>query len=339
MQNETKRNFRLLFVFLLFASPVILSACDLCGCFIGVLPYDNQSSFSFQHRYRVFSGYSRSTGMLFPSGAYRVAPPNGSVLHGTMQTSSHSAADFESYKVFELRGKWFIHPRIELNFVLPVLDNRSETGGIKSRATGLGDMTILAGYHLIRKTGDGNFRHRLLVGTGIKLPTGNDSRKDADGTRLPFMQQTGTGSTDAIFYSAYTGGGFNFRWGLTASLKLSGANQYGEQVGWAQTGTAFAGYLIKAGKWTLLPQAQFYQERMDGIWQSNELVDGTAMNSLLGGPALSVFHGNWTADMGFQTRVYDHTAEGNLLNKARMFISLSWNFNQQKYLLQSSKKD
>ena len=31
-------------------------ACDICGCFMGITPYDNQSGFSLMHRYRIFNG-------------------------------------------------------------------------------------------------------------------------------------------------------------------------------------------------------------------------------------------------------------------------------------------
>jgi hypothetical protein len=210
--------------------------------------------------------------------------------------------------------------------------------GERTRNSGLGDLTLLAGYHLIRKTGDGNFRHRLLIGAGVKLPTGKCSATDASGMRMDFMQQTGTGSTDAIIYSAYTGGGFNFRWGITGTFKMSGTNRYGEQVGWAETGNAFAGYLARAGKYTILPAAEFYQERMDGVWQENRLLEGTGMNALLGGPSVSFFRGHWNATAGAQLRIYDYTSDENLLNKTRVFVSLSWNFNQSKYLLSKTKK-
>lgn len=32
-------------------------ACDICGNYMGITPYDNKNSISFLHRYRVFNGY------------------------------------------------------------------------------------------------------------------------------------------------------------------------------------------------------------------------------------------------------------------------------------------
>ena len=46
-------------------------ACDICGCFMGITPYDNQSGFSLMHRYRIFNGYQEygQRPHVFPAGA------------------------------------------------------------------------------------------------------------------------------------------------------------------------------------------------------------------------------------------------------------------------------
>ena len=61
---------------LMFSASV--SACDICGNYMGVTPYDNKSSISFLHRYRVFNGYRdyQSQSHFFPQYAYRVAHAN-----------------------------------------------------------------------------------------------------------------------------------------------------------------------------------------------------------------------------------------------------------------------
>ena len=41
---------------LLLASPAA-RACGICGCFMGITPYDNQSSFALMHRYHILHGY------------------------------------------------------------------------------------------------------------------------------------------------------------------------------------------------------------------------------------------------------------------------------------------
>ena len=55
-------------------------ACDACGCFLGLTPYDNQSSLTVLHRYRAYNGYGTDTHHLMPTGApfWRAAPGSGS---------------------------------------------------------------------------------------------------------------------------------------------------------------------------------------------------------------------------------------------------------------------
>lgn len=327
---------RFLTIIVLLFSSVQLLACDLCGCFIGVLPYDNQSSFSIQHRYRIFSGFEGNSGAVFPSGAYRLPATSPSVLHGSHTGMvMHNPGDFESYKVFEMRGKWFIHPRWEVSAIVPYSDNKSLNLDEKIHTSGFGDITLLTAWHLIKKMPDEKFRHRLVAGLGIKLPTGNFKQTTEDGDRVMLMMQSGSGSTDGIVYLAYTGGGYNFRWGMSATGKYSGKNSFGEQLSPSESTTAFAGYLLTAGQVKCIPQIQVFQEYLKGLFTNETLDEMAGMNAMLAGPAASLFYKNMQADMGYQFAVYDHTNTMNLQNKGRMFISLSWNFNQTKYLLKT----
>ena len=111
--------FRILFL-LIISLPVF--ACDLCGSFMGITPYDNQSQLTLLHRYRVFNGYrnyQQASRFLIP-GAYKTMH-DPSVISGDSATEiqNHSSKDYETYKVIELRGKYFLHSRWEVNFILP----------------------------------------------------------------------------------------------------------------------------------------------------------------------------------------------------------------------------
>lgn len=313
-------------------------ACDVCGCFIGVLPYDNQSAIGIMHRYRIFNGYpSAPAGNLFPPGAYRLSNPSALHAQHSNATPMLSPGDFESYKTIELRAKWFIHSRVELNLILPFSENRSGVNGAREKTAGMGDPTILAGFHLVRKTGEGRFRNRLVAGLGIKLPLGNCAAVSSSGERLPVMLQTGTGSTDGMLYMAYTGGGYNFRWGTTVAGKINGVNKYHEQFSPSITSTTFIGYLFSAGSWRFLPQCTMYSEAMNGLRENEVLVEGSSMKTILLGPGLNVFYKNLSLDCNIQFPVYEEKAAYNLLNTGKIMLALNWNFNQQHYLLKSKK--
>ncbi|MBA2612128.1 MAG: hypothetical protein H0U95_09160 [Bacteroidetes bacterium] len=99
-------------VFVIFSSRTV--ACDLCGSFMGITPYDHQSQLTLLHRYRVFNGYrnyQEASRFILP-GAYKTMH-DPSAIPGDSATiiNNHSSKDYESYKIIELRGKCFLHPR------------------------------------------------------------------------------------------------------------------------------------------------------------------------------------------------------------------------------------
>jgi hypothetical protein len=106
-----------------------ISACDLCGSFMGITPYDNQSQLTLMHRYRVFNGYRnyQQTARFLLPGAYKTMhDPSVLTADSALEIKNHSSKDFESYKVFELRGKYFLHSNWELNFIFPFQQIKTE---------------------------------------------------------------------------------------------------------------------------------------------------------------------------------------------------------------------
>jgi hypothetical protein len=65
-------------------------------------------------------------GTFFPAGAYKVMHGSHDSILPTGFTRVYSSKDFESYKVYELRAKYFIHHRIELNAIIPINSNKSK---------------------------------------------------------------------------------------------------------------------------------------------------------------------------------------------------------------------
>ncbi|MFC7668084.1 hypothetical protein ACFQT0_12340 [Hymenobacter humi] len=182
---------RLLSLLLLGAAlgllPRASRACDICGCFMGITPYDNQSSISLMHRYRIFNGYQQygHSPRFFPKGArpFFPSPLNGD--DGYEHHHSGDPTDFEAFRVVELRGKYFLSQRVEVNAFVPYVMNTSQINRRQLNASGLGDVTVFAGYHLIRAIETAGVQSRLIVGGGVKLPTGAFRRQNAQGERYP----------------------------------------------------------------------------------------------------------------------------------------------------------
>jgi len=198
---------------------------------MGITPYDNQSQISFFHRYRIFSGYRNYSqkGTFFPKGAYRMMHGGTSHVMDTV-LKNYSSKDYESYKVYELRAKYFIHPRLELNAIVAVNNNKSREDNHVLNHTGFSDPTFFIGYHALKKVDMEDVQQRLILGAGVKLPSGNYYAKSESGERLPFLMQPGTGSTDGFFYGNYIVGYKKLGLSLNSVFKLNGSNFYNERI-------------------------------------------------------------------------------------------------------------
>ena len=208
-----------------------ISACDLCGSFMGITPYDNQSQLTLLHRYRVFNGYRnyQQTSRFLLPGAYKTMH-DPSVIPGdsAIETKNHSSKDYETYKVLELRGKYFLHPSWELNFIFPIQQIKTKYDGQRNTNTGVSDPTLFSGYHVIKRLNGYVIKQRMIVGAGIKFPLGISDKQNAQFNRMSLLNQNGTGSVDHFYYVNYLLSRKWFGIATNCMFKINGTNKYKE---------------------------------------------------------------------------------------------------------------
>ncbi len=310
-------------------------ACDICGCFMGITPYDNQSGFSLMHRYRIFNGYPLlgQSPEFRPDGARIAFPTSLNSDNGYVHNHRGDPTDFEAFRVVELRGKYFLSQRLELNAFVPYVMNTSQINGRQLNASGLGDVTVFAGYHLIRAIETAGVQSRLIVGGGVKLPTGAFRRENDQGRRYPLLNQVGTGTTDGFVYANYIGGWHSLGLSVNGSYRLSSDNAYRSSLAPGSTVYASLFYRVPLGqKWQVYPSAQFFYEKTKGETLEGQLTGEHAMNNALLGPGLDVYYQNFSVNASVQLPVYsmatDHPASAG-----RLVLAVGYSFKQTKYLL------
>lgn len=306
-------------------------ACDICGSYMGITPYDNKSSLSFLHRYRVFNGYRnyQQHSQFFPKAAYRT-------LHGDEDTDSssvnrnYSKKDFESFKIFELRFKYFVFKRLELNVFLPLVSNKSKTDDEYVSHTGFGDISFNAGYHVITPKADRRIRHKLIIGAGIKFPTGNFYAHDVHSDRLPFEMQAGTGSTDGFGYINYVC--MTKKLGASASInyKANGKNIYQEKLSNSHNDFLSVFYKLQYKKVLFYPSVQANYEFTDGLKIKNKLLKNSQVNAWLLGPGLDVYYKSFSVNLAWQFTAYEEVKNGNLKSAGRLSLGLNYNFGKKE---------
>ena len=97
------------------------------------------------------------------------------------------------------------------------------------RSEGIGDVELRGLYSVYAEKA---FRHRILVNFGVGLPTGSIDQHDAEGMRMEYPMQTGSGTYSLLPGFTYLGRVLPWSWGaeLDATVRL-GSNDHGYRVG------------------------------------------------------------------------------------------------------------
>ena len=310
-----------------------IEACDICGSYMGITPYDNKNSISFLHRYRVFNGYRnhQTHSQFFPKAAYRT-------MHGGDESSdssqtinqNYSSNDFESYKIFELRLKYFLLKRLELNVFLPLLCNKSKEDNIYINHTGFGDISLNTGFHLITPKANKSIRHKIIIGAGIKLPTGNFYAHDSNSDRLPFEMQTGTGSTDGFAYINYVYMTKKLGINVNVNYKANGKNIYQEKLSNSHNDFISVFYKFTYKNVLFYPSVQANYEFTKGLNVKKVIKKNTDVNSLLLGPGIDFYYKSFSINASWQFTVAEKAHEGNLKSVGRISVGINYSFGKRE---------
>ena len=319
---------QLLTIYSVVGMSLYVIGCDVCGNFMGITPYSNQNSISFLHRYRVFNGYRhyQNTSQFFPANAYRAmhGSPNNTDSSKTI-TNTYSSKDFESYKVFELRAKYFVANRIEINAFIPVLNNKSKSNGVYQTNTGLGDISLNTAYHIIVPKPENKIKHKLLTGIGLKLPTGNYNVK-RNNVRLDFDLQTGTGTFDGFIYANYVIMAKRLGFNINANYKINGTNKFEEKVNNSTTNFASVFYKFNIKNIILYPSVQANYEFTKGLEINHKLDYVSGVNSLMLGPGLDLYYKRISINTLWQFSAYEEIYPNELQLAGRIVLGLNYNF-------------
>jgi hypothetical protein len=259
-------------------------ACDVCGCamtgtYSGIYPQFTRSIVGL--RWRQANFFHPNTDLNL-NGSSRV-------LEDRFQTA-------------EFWGRFYPHPRIQLFAFVPYKINQRTETERTTTISGIGDINLLANYTIVN-TGDSanvKLKHTLLVGGGIKLPTGHYQERDENLTMLPAQFQIGTGAytyTASLNYTIrYEGFGINSDF----AYRYSGENERGYQFG-AQTSVAINGfYWFQLKGASVLPSAGWSFENYEIDEENGREKPETGGQLQLLNLGCDVYFGNWFAQVSIQ---------------------------------------
>lgn len=159
-------------------------ACDLCTVYLGIQPNDFKNSFSLRHRYTLLERDYVNEPLFFARSNQRVIKGEIIDKHGGEATDAIALGESyryaETYNSYDVVANIYLSNKLQLNTSINFSDNYlKQNDSITDNIGGIGDLKLLLKYQLYNsvKTGDSlltnKLLHRLTLGGGITLPTGN----------------------------------------------------------------------------------------------------------------------------------------------------------------------
>lgn len=286
-------------------------ACDICGCgvgssYIGILPEFNSKIFGVRYRYSSLLTHIGSDGV------------------NTYLTSR------EHYRTAELWGGWNITPRIRLMLNVPVNFNERINQGERFTKSGIGDVSVSGYYQLLnsRKTvhTDKLLVQSLLLGAGVKLPTGKYNPADKGNTNdNANLFQLGTGSVDFMLNAMYDirlqDAGIN----MMASYKINTTNKYDYMYGNKLNLSTQAYYKFRIKEKVLLaPNAGILYETARKDLDGKYAADVSGGNILMGTIGLETGYKKIAIGANWQTPFSQNLANGFVKAGNRMMVHIAF---------------
>jgi hypothetical protein len=325
-------------------------ACDLCTIYLGIQPNDFKNSVGIRYRYRAFEknydGLSLST---LSNGKRIKGNPidkhNGAELGSPLESYLY-IEEFNSYDIFI---NVYLHPKWQLNVSTYFADNYiKKNDSIVNNVGGIGDINLLLKYQLINSQNNcdtilnNKFIHRLTVGAGITLPTGNFNKATIVDFETEFKpnviigtpileldphMQAGTGAFGYLFLMEYLikvnafGLNFNtsYKLNTTNRNEFKFANRFNSNI-------SLFSMLKLSKKVKIMPQAGFSYEQSKRDEYQNKPYMESGGSVLFGNFGLGIFLNKLRFSTSYYKPVYESLYDDQPLNKLRLISQINYYF-------------
>ncbi len=303
---------RLLVAAAVLSMPVQAISCDICGCAgggnsLGLLPLVQRHYVGFRWQAQ---GYQTDA-------------------HGSEPNS------VEHFRTLDFWGRWQPHARLQVVANVPYqFNNRRYEDGRTLNIQDLGDIYTQVFFSVFnpRIQSARRWQHTLLVGAGLKLPTGKNNYADpaSETGELAAAMQPGTGGTDYLISGLYAlrlG-----RWGISmdASMKCMGKSKTEYQFGNRINGgfRAFTSKTIE--KTTCMPYVGVLLDHRNEDYQNDKRQSETGGWASFGLVGMEVFRNDIALSAGWQIPVDHYLSQGRVVPKTRFNASAVWLFGGKK---------
>lgn len=302
----------LLVIVIMVASLGRTHACDVCGCalgggYYGILPQFNKNFVGLRWSQAKFYAYMNHQGEYL----------------GEEYSN-------DTYNKLELWGRFYVTKRFQVFAFVPYAFNEMNGSHQAVSNSGLGDITVV-GNVILLNTGTSEtakWKHTLMAGGGVKLPTGANDLED-NGTLVNPNFQLGTGSVDFLTSLVYTlryqKGGVNLETGYKINTRNNDDYLFGNQF-YASTQLF---YWQNVKSFSFLPNAGLFYEQAVHHRKGRALQSNTGGSALFATAGLETYFKTISLGVTFKHPVrqsFNSDAIADISARDRVVVSLSYNF-------------
>jgi hypothetical protein len=294
---------------------ILACGCDMLIAYQGILPSDYNGNIGLNMRQRYFKGAAST--------------------HNHSDGSAHEHGQMKQLLTnYELNYRFFITRKIMLSGNLPVADYQlsSSKAAATSRNTGIGDPFVVAKYEIISpsKKEEVKNKHRLLIGTGVKLPLGTyykDMLNNLPADENLLQLQLGTGSFDWIAHVNYQLKYKNAGLQTDVSFKKNFANKAGFEKGNQLNAQSNYFYQKRGQKSVFMPfiGALYENALSDNI--NNSVLINTGGSNLYGNFGAEFFMKKISIYFNYQQLLSQALNGFQMKNNLRFTIGINYNLN------------
>ena len=284
-------------------------ACPFCGCgvgnfYMGLLPNFKNKFIGVRYQY---------------------------MRYHTQISGDATQFGNDYYKTVELWGGFNIGSKWQMLAFVPYQINTQKTDDGDKRINGLSDISLLANYRLLNKTkmnGSKSTQQQLLIGGGIKLPTGKYKidTHNPDTELGDVNAQLGTGSVDFLLNTTYDVRFNKFGINTTINYKINTTNNEDYHFGNRFNASSLAYYQVSLKKAVLAPNAGFIYQHSEANHFKNEKVDQTGGYLAMAVAGAELSFKNMAIGANVQLPFSQNFASGQTESKTRGMLHVSFSF-------------
>lgn len=297
----------IVFVFMLVVKTSI-AGCDMCSMYLGIHPNQTKNSISLRYRFSLYES----------SKAHNHSGGNASHITGT---------EWRTFQTLETWGQWRVNNKLQLLFMAPFAMNSIENKGlVLDSYNSLGDIQTLARYQIFRSDAeDHNFIHRIVIGFGIKAPTGRFKVESNEGLLDPHIQ-TGTGSWDLIYNIGYL---LKYNsWGINEEFlfKQNGKNSLEYKFADRISSNTSIFYNFEKNDLNIMPSLGYLFEYANKDKLNDQLQNSTNGKVHYVVPGVDLYYKKFNWNISYQKPIQENLRDVNMNNNYRWLIGMGFAF-------------